>query len=294
MNSISGSASASYTYDYSGRRSAKTASGTTTTHLYDGLNVIAETGSSTTYHLFGPGVDEALASSSGSSVVYGSLDGLGSLVLSTDINGIAQNSYTYDAWGVSRSSLEAFPQSFRYTARENGDIADQLFYRARFLIPATGRFLSEDPLRFVAGPNWYQYADDRPSILTDPEGMCPWQVRERPTQHLEDHREWNHQYFYNTATGQSLGLGPALPWVEPFFSHRGRWENHENPAHTPSDRRLHDVPEPQCTCVDKKVKSPGPPPGWCANGFHPSPPMSPFSNCVNCQGWVNSVLESCQ
>ena len=66
MNSISGGGNATYAYDYSGRRSAKTVSGSTTTDLYDGLNVISEsTGGSTTYHLFGPGIDEPLVCAAG-------------------------------------------------------------------------------------------------------------------------------------------------------------------------------------------------------------------------------------
>src|SRR6266542_3239984 len=88
MASITGGATATYTYDYSGRRSGKTISGTTTTDLYDGLNLIAETTAGTTrYHLFGSGIDEPLASSSGASNIYESVDGVGSVALGTDASG---------------------------------------------------------------------------------------------------------------------------------------------------------------------------------------------------------------
>ena len=46
--------------------------------------------------------------------------------------------------------------------------------RARYYNPATGRFLSEDPLGFAgSGPNLYAYAGDSPTNATDPSGEVP-------------------------------------------------------------------------------------------------------------------------
>jgi RHS repeat-associated protein len=179
MTSISGTPNASYGYDYSGRRGSKTVAGTATSYLYDGLNLVSETSGSTTYHLFGPGIDEPLASSRAGSLVYEAVDALGTVALTRDPAGAAQNSYVFDAWGVSRSVTEAFPQPFRYTARETGDTAEVLFYRGRYYAPATGRFLSEDALRLRATPNFYEYADNRPvsridalGLTATPAGQC--------------------------------------------------------------------------------------------------------------------------
>jgi YD repeat-containing protein len=53
---------ASYTYDYQGRRTSKTEAGVTTTYLYDGLNPIGETvGGVPRNTLNGPSIDEPLA-----------------------------------------------------------------------------------------------------------------------------------------------------------------------------------------------------------------------------------------
>jgi hypothetical protein len=41
-------------------------------------------------------------------------------------------------------------------------------YRARYYNPATGRFLSEDPIGFLGGINEYIYADDDPEDYSDP------------------------------------------------------------------------------------------------------------------------------
>ncbi|MGA7832530.1 MAG: RHS repeat-associated core domain-containing protein [Terracidiphilus sp.] len=46
------------------------------------------------------------------------------------------------------------------------------YYRARYYNPATGRFLSEDPLGFGGGTvNFYQYAMDNPMGFRDPTGL---------------------------------------------------------------------------------------------------------------------------
>jgi uncharacterized protein RhaS with RHS repeats len=45
------------------------------------------------------------------------------------------------------------------------------YYRARFYDPASGRFISEDPLGFGGGTNFYTYAHDNPANDTDPLGL---------------------------------------------------------------------------------------------------------------------------
>jgi RHS repeat-associated protein len=45
------------------------------------------------------------------------------------------------------------------------------YYRARYYDPATGRLLSEDPIRFGGGKNFYPYANGLPTTLVDPLGM---------------------------------------------------------------------------------------------------------------------------
>jgi RHS repeat-associated protein len=45
------------------------------------------------------------------------------------------------------------------------------YYRARYYDPKLGRFISEDPIRWIAGPNFFSYVDNNPVILTDPFGL---------------------------------------------------------------------------------------------------------------------------
>ena len=45
------------------------------------------------------------------------------------------------------------------------------YYRARYYDPQPGRFLSEDPMRFTAGVNFYRYVKNNATDLTDPYGL---------------------------------------------------------------------------------------------------------------------------
>lgn len=46
-------------------------------------------------------------------------------------------------------------------------------YRARYYDPQIGRFISEDPMGFTAGTNFYKYAENDPADLTDASGLSP-------------------------------------------------------------------------------------------------------------------------
>jgi RHS repeat-associated protein len=168
--SISGAATASYVYDYQGRRSKKTV-GSATTYLYDGLNLVQETSASSADYLFGPGIDEPLAMSRGGQVYYYETDALGSINAITNSSGTVQNTYLYDSWGQVKSQTGTLANSFTYTARETGD-AGLSFYRARYYQTAIGRFLQEDPNGYEDGPNLYGYVNASPITQTDPFGLA--------------------------------------------------------------------------------------------------------------------------
>ena len=63
---------------------------------------------------------------------------------------------------------------FRYTARESDTETGLYYYRARYYDPATGRFVSNDPVAFAGGQaNFYAYIGNHPIDLTDPFGLRP-------------------------------------------------------------------------------------------------------------------------
>ncbi len=46
-----------------------------------------------------------------------------------------------------------------------------MYYRARYYNSAIGKFISEDPIRFDAGINFYSYVLNSPSMYGDPSGL---------------------------------------------------------------------------------------------------------------------------
>jgi RHS repeat-associated protein len=53
------------------------------------------------------------------------------------------------------------------------EVASPYYYRARYYDPSAGRFVSEDPIGFVLGTNFYRYAVNSPTTLIDPTGLAP-------------------------------------------------------------------------------------------------------------------------
>lgn len=176
LKTLGGSVTASYLYDYSGRRAAKTVGGATAAYLYDGTAAVAESGASPAEFLYGPGLDEPLAMARGGQVYYYAVDGTNSVVALTDTAAAVQNSYVWDAWGNALLRNETVANPFGYTARNSGE-SDLDDYRFRTYEPATGRFLSEDPLRQSApifGSELYSYVRNSPVMNGDPFGLRCW------------------------------------------------------------------------------------------------------------------------
>jgi RHS repeat-associated protein len=171
ISAVAGSTAANYSYDYQGRRIAKRVNAqTTTTYIYNSRNLITELGLASSEYLFGPRIDEPLARYENGAVWYYSVDGLGSVSVLGGSDGTVQQSYVFDVWGRERSRSGTVLNPFGYTARELGDFGSTEFYRARIYDASTGRFLSEDPLRFQAGPSLYSYVRGNPVSLKDPLG----------------------------------------------------------------------------------------------------------------------------
>jgi RHS repeat-associated protein len=116
-------------------------------------------------------------------------DHLGSVrdVVSAGGNIVRQH-INYDAFGnrvgeVHRSSTGALINSdstaavdalFGYAGREWDDSIDLQYNRARWYDPATGRFISQDPIGFEAGDaNLYRYVGNGVMTNTDPSGLNP-------------------------------------------------------------------------------------------------------------------------
>jgi RHS repeat-associated protein len=177
----------SFKYNPFGRRIQKSftqgSTTTTTNYLYDGDNSIEEVdqnGAVLARYLQRLNIDEPLAMLRGSTTSFYSADGLGSVTSLTNSSGTKAATYTYDSFGNLTASTGTLTNSFRYTAREFDTETNLYFYRARYYDPNSGRFLSEDPVRFDGGINFYAYVGNNASDLSDPLGLfttkpgVPW------------------------------------------------------------------------------------------------------------------------
>jgi RHS repeat-associated protein len=59
------------------------------------------------------------------------------------------------------------------TALNSDSETDLHYYRARYYDPIVGRFLSEDPIRFSGGIDFYFYTRNNPVTFNDPFGWGP-------------------------------------------------------------------------------------------------------------------------
>jgi RHS repeat-associated protein len=165
-----------FKYDPGGRRIQKSSSATTTNYLYDGSNTIVEldqTGVLSARYTLGTEVDESLAMLRGGATLYYDQDGLGSATTLTGSVGTIGNSYLYDAFGNITTLTGGASNPYTYTGRDLDSETGLRYYRGRYYDPTAGRFITEDPIEFGGGINFYAYVGNDPTNLTDPFGLCP-------------------------------------------------------------------------------------------------------------------------
>jgi RHS repeat-associated protein len=162
--------SESYAYDGIGLRASQTVSGTTSYLTWDAsasLPTILSDGQNS--YLYGPEGLPFEEVSSEETPTYLHHDQLGSTRLLTNSSGEAVGTFTYGAYGALSASTgtQTTPLGFagQYTDAQSGLI----YMRARMYDPATGQFLTRDPLEMLSGQP-YAYAFDNPVNATDPSG----------------------------------------------------------------------------------------------------------------------------
>ena len=108
-------------------------------------------------------------------------DPVTSVTAVTGHNGGTTQSVQYSAFGQVQSTTGASPNRLKFTGRED-DGTGLYYYRARYYDPAIGRFVSEDPMGFQAGINFYAYVGNNPVNANDPSGMIGEGLLARLTQ----------------------------------------------------------------------------------------------------------------
>ena len=173
-----------FSYDVLGRRIGKTADGKSTAFVYDGAEVTFALDATDPekkpggYFVHGPGIDNHLAAVFGDTPdsgehYYYHVDGLGSVTAVTNGAGKEVATNRYDSFGklVAQTGSLPFASTYTYTGREWDAEAGLYYYRARYYDPSLGRFISEDPIGFAGGTNFYAYVENNPLKWVDPWGL---------------------------------------------------------------------------------------------------------------------------
>jgi len=171
-----GGGTVTFAYDPFGRRIEKASSAGTSIYAYDGSNLVEETNASgalVARYAQGLNIDQPLATLRSGTTSYYQADGLDSITSLSNTAGAIAGNYTYDSFGNLVATSGSIVNNFRYTGREFDTETNLYYYRVRYYDPATGRFLSGDPLGFFPGVNFYAYANNSPISLFDPWGLCP-------------------------------------------------------------------------------------------------------------------------
>jgi uncharacterized protein (TIGR03437 family) len=169
-----------FKYDPFGRRIQKSGPLGTTIYLYDGIdissNVIEEVdnaGNVLARYTHSPVIDQPLAAFHSGTNSYYQQDGLGSVTSLSNGNASLANTYAYDSYGKLTASSGTLVNPVQYTGREFDSETGIYEYRARYYDPSAGRFLSEDPIGFDGGTDFYAYAASNPANFIDPSGLAP-------------------------------------------------------------------------------------------------------------------------
>jgi RHS repeat-associated protein len=204
-----------FKYDPFGRRIQKAfvQNGTTTTtdYVFDGANVLEEVDNSANvlarYTQMSRELDQPLAMLRSNATSYYEQDGLLSVTSLSSASGSLANTYSYDTFGKLTGSTGSIVNPFQYTGREFDQETSTYEYRARYYDGGVGRFISEDPISFQGGVNFYRYAGNDVTNATDPLGLAP-QSCSCPGPY-EPYPGYSGPYQGNVPNSQ-------VPWNEPF------------------------------------------------------------------------------
>ena len=171
------SVTSTYTYRGDGLRDSRTVGMTTTQFTWDpsgeglGLPVVLDDGPSGEGYLYGAWLS---AMKQSGDWYYYLADGLGSTMAVVDGSGVVQTSYQCDVYGEVTGGSGSLSNEFDFAGQQTDPTGLQ-YLRARYYDPATGVFLSREPLERLPGwmGNPFGYAGGNAVSRTDPTGLIP-------------------------------------------------------------------------------------------------------------------------
>ena len=175
-----------YFYDGDGKRLRSVTGANTTKFLYDGnvggaaILALERDGSDALIRRYLYAQD-VYGVSNGSSDFYYHYDGGDSVVDATNASGATQWAYSYEPFGTARTATNvsgtAPANPLRFSGEYNDPSSSTYHLGARDYDPATGRFVSVDPVSAslpAGASSAYSYVGNQPTVFADPTGMSAW------------------------------------------------------------------------------------------------------------------------
>ena len=176
---------------------------------------------------------ELICRINGAATQYYHFDDLGSTVLMTQGLGTVTDRYDYGAWGEPRAILGGTTDNAYlyvgelgyYVHWQDSNLADALQLGVRFYEPGVGRFGQVDPIGSELVT--YRYADNRPTIMTDPSGesiiRCAQDCIDRALERAQEIHEYNDKLahcYMACRTTRCLGWGIPQSYFVPWYMSR--------------------------------------------------------------------------
>jgi RHS repeat-associated protein len=209
----------SFKYDPFGRRIYKSSSTATSVYAYDGDNLIEETNASgavVARYSQGLNIDEPLAMLRSSATSFYHADGLGTVTSLSNAAGALAQTYAFDSFGKQTATSGSLTHSFQYTGRESDPETGLNYYRARYYDPTTGRFFSQDPIRFAGSINFYSYVSNNSVLRIDPSGL----IHQEPDGRLHDDKAGGLEVLCTKGRNIQQDSGGALKRSNTSFQFR--------------------------------------------------------------------------
>lgn len=216
-------AAASYVYDADGLRASKTLTGKSPTRMVwdktvENANLLSD-GQST--FIYGPaGLPVEQISSTGT-VTYLHHDQLGSTRLITSSSGAKVGSYNFDAYGKQAAKTGTVTTPFGFAGQYTDAESGLIYMRARYYDPATGTFISRDPIGSDgSGQNLFGYVGGDPTNAVDPSGLWGMWLSDLAATFLNEVTGGYLERLLGLdpscgPTGSSRTLGSLLSWLVP-------------------------------------------------------------------------------